>query len=72
MPVPELDESHDPSRRSWVESANIAGTDFLIQNLPFGIFRVAAARVTALPIGFGRCAGRVDSAFRRVRDACTA
>ena len=41
MPVPELDESHDPSRRSWVESANSTDTDFPIQNLPFGIFRVA-------------------------------
>jgi len=32
------DATHDPSRRSWVESANAAG-DFPIQNLPFGVFR---------------------------------
>jgi fumarylacetoacetase len=34
-----LNETHDPSLRSWVSSANAAATDFPIQNLPFGIFR---------------------------------
>ena len=33
-----LNETHDPDRRSWVESANEA-SDFTIQNLPFGVFR---------------------------------
>jgi fumarylacetoacetase len=33
-----MDETHDPQRTSWVPSAR-AGTDFPIQNLPFGIFR---------------------------------
>jgi fumarylacetoacetase len=33
------DETHDPSLESWVESANDPGTDFPIQNLPFGRFR---------------------------------
>jgi hypothetical protein len=33
-----IDATHDPSRRSWVESANIPETDFPIQNLPLGIF----------------------------------
>ncbi len=36
---PLLDETHDPKTQSWVESANIAGSDFPIQNLPFGVFR---------------------------------
>ncbi len=36
---PVLDETHDPKAQSWVESANVAGTDFPIQNLPFGVFR---------------------------------
>ena len=36
---PVLDETHDPSTRSWVESANVAETDFPLQNLPFGVFR---------------------------------
>jgi fumarylacetoacetase len=32
-----VDATHDPSLRSWVESANQVG-DFPIQNLPFGVF----------------------------------
>jgi fumarylacetoacetase len=36
---PILDETHDPTVQSWVESANIAGSDFPIQNLPFGVFQ---------------------------------
>ena len=34
-----LDQTHDPRLQSWVETANAPGTDFPIQNLPFGIFR---------------------------------
>lgn len=34
-----LDETHDPNLRSWVESANMPGCDFPIQNLPLGRFR---------------------------------
>jgi fumarylacetoacetase len=30
--------THDPSRRSWVESANDPETDFPIQNLPYCVF----------------------------------
>ncbi|WP_305097176.1 fumarylacetoacetate hydrolase family protein [Croceibacterium aestuarii] len=37
MPI-DLNATHDPKRRSWVESANAADTDFPIQNLPFGVF----------------------------------
>ena len=33
-----LNETHDTSLQSWVESANAAGADFPIQNLPFGVF----------------------------------
>ncbi len=32
-------ETHDPSLHSWVESANLPGADFPIQNLPFGAMR---------------------------------
>ena len=35
---PQLDETHDPVRRSFVESANDPASDFPIQNLPLGIF----------------------------------
>lgn len=34
-----LDETHDVRLRSWVESANVPGCDFPIQNLPYGVFR---------------------------------
>jgi fumarylacetoacetase len=34
-----LDATHDPTRRSWVRSAQQAGTDFPLQNLPVGVFR---------------------------------
>ena len=33
------DATHDPALRSWVPSANQPGTDFPIQNLPYGRFR---------------------------------
>jgi fumarylacetoacetase len=34
-----LDATHDPTLRSWVESANQPDTDFPIQNLPLGVFQ---------------------------------
>jgi fumarylacetoacetase len=34
-----LNETHDPTRRSFVETANRPDGDFPIQNLPFGVFR---------------------------------
>lgn len=34
-----LDATHDPKLKSWVTSANAAGHDFPIQNLPLGRFR---------------------------------
>ncbi|SAL82562.1 fumarylacetoacetate hydrolase [Caballeronia terrestris] len=34
-----INESHDPSLKSWVAQANEPGSDFPIQNLPFGRFR---------------------------------
>jgi fumarylacetoacetase len=33
-----MNETHDPARRSWVESAQ-GHPDFPVQNLPFGVFR---------------------------------
>lgn len=34
-----INETHDPNRRSWIDSANRADTDFPIQNCPFCVFR---------------------------------
>ena len=39
-----IDHTHDASATSWVDSANVDGTDFPIQNLPFGRFRRADTR----------------------------
>ncbi|TSE19878.1 fumarylacetoacetase [Tepidimonas alkaliphilus] len=39
--IPTLNETHDPALRCWVASAHEPGTDFPIQNLPFGVFRRA-------------------------------
>ncbi len=44
---PVLDETHDPNVQSWVESSNVASSDFPIQNLPFGVFRGRDAGATA-------------------------
>lgn len=35
-----IDHTHDPALQSWVASANAEDTDFPIQNLPFGRFRL--------------------------------
>jgi fumarylacetoacetase len=39
-----VDATHDPKLTSWVASANAAGSDFPIQNLPFAAFRRAGSR----------------------------
>jgi fumarylacetoacetase len=44
---PVLDETHDSKVQSWVESANVAGADFPLQNLPFGVFRERGAGTRA-------------------------
>ena len=41
--IPGVDETHDPALRSWVESAT-EGSDFPIQNLPFGVFSTRGGR----------------------------
>ena len=40
MPIT-LNETHDPARQSFVDSANAPGCDFPVQNLPFCIYRPA-------------------------------
>jgi fumarylacetoacetase len=39
----QLNETHDPSLRSFIASANDGITDFPIQNLPFAVFRRAGS-----------------------------
>jgi fumarylacetoacetase len=47
----ELNSTHDPALRSWVESANLPGADFPIQNLPFGAFERDGNARTGVAIG---------------------
>ncbi len=54
MSVATLDATHDAALQSWVPSANLAGTDFPIQNLPFGRFRRAG---TTEPLRVGVAIG---------------
>lgn len=49
-----LNDTHDAHAKSWVESANRAGTDFPIQNLPFGVFRhVASTEAPRVGVAIG-------------------
>jgi fumarylacetoacetase len=48
-----LNETHDPKRRSWVESANSADTDFPIQNLPLGVFSRGAGDDLRVGVAIG-------------------
>ena len=45
------DRTHDPSLRSWVESANEPTCDFPIQNLPFGTLRRGTGSHVGVAIG---------------------
>ena len=36
---PPIDHTHDPKTKSWLDSVNLPGAEFPLQNLPFGIFR---------------------------------
>jgi fumarylacetoacetase len=46
-------ETHDPKRRSFVESANAPDCDFPIQNLPFGLFRLAQGQQPRVGVAIG-------------------
>jgi fumarylacetoacetase len=48
-----LNETHDPTRRSFVASANTADSEFPIQNLPFGVFRPAAGLPARVGVAIG-------------------
>ena len=43
----EINETHDPNLKSWIESANAPDTDFPIQNLPFCLYRRIETRGNA-------------------------
>ena len=43
----------DPSLRSWVTTANLSGSDFPIQNLPFGRFRTISTEPWRIGVAIG-------------------
>ena len=64
--------------KSWVESANVADTDFPLQNLPYGVFRHNGETRIGVAIGdqvldLRGCskAGLLDSVGPDVAEACT-
>jgi fumarylacetoacetase len=75
-------DTHDPGRRSWVESANSPDTDFPIQNLPLGVFRRrgtgdapgigVAIGDQVLDLGGARKLGLLDDCSPALADAATA
>src|SRR5262249_59966147 len=48
-----LAETHDPGRRSFLETANQLDTDFPIQNLPLGVFSTKADPVPRIGVAIG-------------------
>ncbi|MBX3173820.1 MAG: fumarylacetoacetase [Gemmatimonadaceae bacterium] len=74
-----LDGTHDPALRSWVESAQAEGSDFPIQNLPLGAFRIGEGAAARLGVAIGdrvldlRRAGEhgfLDGLHADIVDAC--
>ena len=57
------DQTHDPALQSWVESANEAGTDFPVQNLPYGMFRDSRDGLARLGVAIGTQVLDVTAAF---------
>ncbi len=50
---PSTDETHDPALQSWVAAANDPATDFPLQNLPFGRFRLAGETGWRIGVAIG-------------------
>ena len=48
-----INDTHDASLRSWLDSANDAGSDFPIQNLPLGRFRGDSTQPWRLGVAIG-------------------
>jgi len=68
-------QTHDPKRLSWVETANARDTAFPVQNLPYGVFHRAGEAPRAgvaigdqiLDLAAARRAGLIDG---RAADTC--
>jgi fumarylacetoacetase len=69
-----MNATHDPQRQSWVTTANLGGSTFPIQSLPFGVFAGADAPAIGVAIGDQVLSlrGCADLLPAPVREACTA
>jgi fumarylacetoacetase len=73
-----INETHDPARRSFVDSANLPDSDFPIQNLPFGVFHLAGEEPrVGVAIGdqivdIAAAAGLFDGIAATAAQACNA
>jgi fumarylacetoacetase len=63
-----IDETHDPSRQSWVASAN-GHPEFPLQNLPFGVFSPPGRNVPDAKRRGGIAIGDMIFDLRAARDA---
>ncbi|HEU4565910.1 MAG TPA: fumarylacetoacetase [Gemmatimonadaceae bacterium] len=54
MTTHRIDDTHDPDLQCWVESAHEPGTDFPIQNLPFGVFSRRGGAGARVGVAIGR------------------
>ncbi|MEL1251170.1 fumarylacetoacetate hydrolase family protein [Aurantiacibacter gilvus] len=45
------DWTHDPVRRSWLDSANVEGAQFPIQNLPLGLYKLQGPARAGVALG---------------------
>lgn len=61
-----LDETHDPALKSWLDSANVAGTDFPIQNLPFGVFSTGPDHTQRIGVALGDQVFDLQAAAKRM------
>jgi fumarylacetoacetase len=61
----ERNETHDPNARSFVESANVPGCDFPIQNLPFGAFTNGHNSCASLCVAIGDQVLNLEAAAER-------
>ena len=78
----QLNETHESTLKSWVESANLLDNDFPIQNLPFGMFRRAGSNEDfrggvaignqILDLGAAHAAGAFDGNASLAAAACSA
>lgn len=62
-----IDHTHDPNLVSWVESANLPGAEFPIQNLPFGTFLRPGEGKSRVGVAIGDQVLDVSAAFEITR-----